>query len=84
MFTQTYERDYEVMMDIVIRMNLDRKLLQRSRYNFFDLMSDMGGILGLLFSVVSTIVSFWNYNHFDNYLAQHLFKIKQPNGDQDV
>ena len=63
-------------MDISFEMNLDRKTLARSGYTFLDVLSDVGGIQGMFLSFFSIIVGILNYNHFENYLASRLFKVK--------
>ena len=40
------------------------------------MLSDVGGIQGLLTSVCLAIIGVWNYNNFDSYMASRLYKIK--------
>ena len=40
------------------------------------MLSDVGGIQGLLSSVCLAIIGVWNYNNFDSYMASRLYKIK--------
>lgn len=63
-------------MDIMVEMNLDMGLLARSGYTFTDVLSDIGGIQSILFSLISIAVGFFNYNHFDTYMASRLFTIQ--------
>ena len=63
-------------MDITVEMNLSVKNVERAGYSFFDLLSDVGGMQGLLISCCGTILGVLNYNNFDNYLASRLYKIK--------
>ena len=65
-----------MQMDIMIVMNLDMGILSRSGYTFIDVLSDFGGIQGLLISAISIIIGFFNYNHFDTYIASRLFTNK--------
>ena len=45
-----------------------------------DLLADVGGMNALLMSIFGLFVSVWNYNHFDNIMVSHLFKIKDKEG----
>ena len=82
--TRTYEKGYDVQMDITVEMNLNMKSVARTRYTFLDLLSDVGGIQGLLFTLGSLILGILNYNNFDNYLASRLFKIKDKHAKEKV
>ena len=42
--TRTYEKDYDVQMDITVEMNLSVKNVERTGYSFLDLLSDVGGM----------------------------------------
>ena len=43
-------------------MNLDQKMIARAGYTFVDYLSDIGGLQGLLFSIVGYFIAAWNYN----------------------
>ena len=73
--TRSYEKDYAVQMDISVEMNLNLQIYEREGYKFMDVLSDVGGFLGLLASFCQAIVSFANYEHFSTYVASRLFKI---------
>ena len=73
-------------MDITVEMNLSVKNVERAGYSFFDLLSDVGGMQGLLISCCGIILGVLNYNNFDNYLASRLYKIKdkpKPTKEKD-
>ena len=57
-------------------MDLDSYNVERSGYNILDLLSNIGGILGMLISIAHLITSIFNYNNFDDYLVTQLFKLK--------
>ena len=63
-------------MDITVEMNLSMNQVERAGYNFLDILSDVGGIQGLLFTFCGILLTVLNYNNFDNYLASRLYKIK--------
>ena len=74
---KSYEKaDRSVQMDITIERNLDLTTVDRDGYTVLDLISDIGGIQGILFSAVAVIMSFWNYNFLDNFLVSKLYRIK--------
>ena len=49
-----------------------------------DVLSDVGGIQGLLYSILFVLIYVWNYNHFDNYLTSHLFKVEKKDADNPL
>ena len=51
---------------------------ERQVYSFLELLSDIGGLNGILVTIFFIIVSAWNYVAFDNYMVSRLFKIKKP------
>ena len=64
-------------MDITFELDLDRKFIKRMCYSFLDLLGDLGGVIGILMVIFSSVVSCFNYNNFDNYMISRLFKIKK-------
>ena len=42
-------------------MNLNYIAIQRSRYTFLDVLSDIGGIQSMIAAGLSFLVGFWNY-----------------------
>ena len=64
-------------MDITFELDLDRKFIMRKCYNILDLLSEVGGMIGILLVFFSSVVSCFNYNNFDNYMVSRLFKVKK-------
>ena len=58
-------------------MNKDVLKVDRAVYNSFMLMGDVGGVYGILVSLVSTIMGYINFQKIDNALAERLFT-KEP------
>ena len=56
-------------------MDLTRIRYERTRYTFFDLLSDVGGLSGMFASVFTIFVSIWNLHALDNYLVSKLYKV---------
>ena len=55
-------------------MNLTVQQYERTLYTFFDFLSEVGGLSGMLYTLFAMIVMFWNGNKFDNFMAYRLFK----------
>ena len=70
-----YEESDNTWFCITFEMDLSRTEFDRSRYTFFDLLSDVGGLSGMLASIFAIMMSIWNRNALDNYLVTRLFKI---------
>ena len=59
-------------MDMNI-MHYERKL-----YTLFDMLSDIGGLAGILSLFFGVISAAWNYQVLDNFMVSRLFKIRKP------
>jgi len=64
------------MVTIEVDLNLQR--YDRSIYTVFDLLSDVGGLTGLFFSLFALIVTIWNFDSFEEFMISRLFKVKKP------
>ena len=73
MDSRSYEKDYDVQLDITIEMNLNQKILFREGYTVMDYISDIGGLQGILISGAAMLLSISNYNNLDNFLVTHLY-----------
>ena len=47
-------------------MNLTVK--QRNGYTLVDILSDIGGLLGILTSLMTFFLNVWNYDYLESYL----------------
>ena len=47
-------------------------------YTTFDMLSEVGGLLGIMIIFSRGVIAIWNFNSFDNFLVSRLFKIKLP------
>ena len=47
------------------------------------MLSDVGGIQGILVSIFSLILTLFNYKHFDAFMASKLYKIKKTDANED-
>ena len=55
---------------------MDQTLIERSGYTVLDILSDVGGLQGILISAISFILSVLNHNQLGSYLASQLFTSK--------
>ena len=51
-----------IWASVTIEMDLDLDAYDRSRYTFFDLLSDVGGLSGIFVSIFSVFMGAWNFN----------------------
>ena len=54
-------------------MSLNQKKISRSVFNFWDVISDVGGFYGVLVSVCASIISVLTYQKPVKYLSSQLF-----------
>ena len=64
-------------------MDLDLNVIQREGYTLLDLLSDVGGLQGILISAFSLLLSIWNHNYLENYIASKVYKVASDGGDQE-
>ena len=55
-------------------MSFSVKKVERSVYNFLMLLGDVGGLYGLLFSVLASFNAIFNFKKPENLLVQSLYK----------
>ena len=79
-----YERTDNVWVSVTVEMNLNRMEYSRSRYTFFDLLSDIGGLKGMFAEIFLAFVVAWNFNAIDNFMVTKLYKVKSENNGQII
>ena len=55
-------------------MDMDLTVIERTGYTVLNILSDVGGLQGILISGISLLLSVLNHNYLDNYLVTKLFK----------
>lgn len=58
-------------------MSLHLNVVQRQGYTLFDVMSDIGGMQGILFTFMNIFLNMWNYRYIDDLLVSKLFRSKE-------
>ena len=71
-------------MDVTFELDLNQKFIMRKSYSFLDLLSDIGGMIGILMGIFSSIVACFNFNNFDNYMVSRLFKVKKIDAEKNA
>lgn len=73
-----FEMPDKFWVSLTFEMNLDVLHFERKLYTYFDMLSDVGGLLGFLTAISSFILSIWAFQGFDNFMVSRLFKIRRP------
>ena len=53
-------------------------------YSTFDLLSDIGGLSGMLYSIFAFFMRLWMYNYPDNFMVSQLFKVKRKDKTEET
>ena len=61
-----YEENDDTWIMVTVEMDPNLMTYERSVYTFFDLLSDIGGLNGILMTFAGIICATWNFNKFDN------------------
>ena len=80
---QPYE--YINNVHITVRIEVDPHLqrVERNVYTVFGLLSDVGGLAGLLGFVFMILDHLWSFSSLDYYLIQRLYRIEKDEVDLD-
>ena len=57
-------------------MSLDLIRHERKQLTMLDMLSEIGGFSGLVFSTFALFQGLWNFNALENYMVSRLFKVK--------
>ena len=78
-----YEFVDNVWLSITVEMDFDITTYEREVYTCLELLSDIGGLSGMLMTVFGFLIMTWNYQVLDNFLVSKLFKIRKPEEQLD-
>ena len=73
--SREYEGDPNDLVIITLEMNLDKIYIKRLSYGFLDVLSDIGGIAQAFTAAATLILSIFNYQNIEKFLASKLFKL---------
>ena len=79
-----YEKRDNTWISVTVEMNLNLMTYERSLYTLFDLLSDVGGLSGILFTMFGAVITLWNFNSLNNLLVSDLFNFKTPSAHETV
>ena len=69
------------LLEFIIVLNSDYLEINRSAYNFFQVLGDVGGFYGMLVGLASTLLGWITYGKADNYVATSLYKVSGERQD---
>ena len=69
--------DFFTMAEILIKVEKDHYLVSRSVFNFWTLLSEYGGLQGIMISIFGIISHMFSYNMPENMVADKLYRKKQ-------
>ena len=70
-----YEKFDNSWVSVTFEMELSLMSYERNVFTLFDMLSDIGGLSGILLTTFGALTALWNYNSFDNMMAASLFKV---------
>ena len=72
---------YNSRLQQIYYLDSDVTFIERSVYNIFMLVGDVGGFIGFLYTVFSFLMYIACYNDSQNYLVRKLFVVGDKNND---
>ena len=67
-------KEEDLLFGIRIGINYNQNIVQRSGYTVLDVLSDVGGLQGILISAFILLTSILNHNNLESYMVSKLFK----------
>ena len=64
----------DLVQGVILSLSLDQSLIERRGYTILDILSELGGLQGILISGISLILSVFNHKYLDNYLVSKLYE----------
>ena len=79
-----FTRDKRTLSRIIFELNPDMIEITRDVYTFLDLLSDIGGMQGMLIGLVAQFFVYWEYNQLENYMISKLYGVKRGNKSHNL
>lgn len=61
---------------MILEMSRDLIVIERTSYTVVDLLSDVGGLQGILISAMTFVLRVFNNSHLSSYMVARLFRYK--------
>ena len=58
-----------VVMALTFELNFDRMVIERANYTFLGVLSDVGGLSSVIYSVFASLLAIINYNNLNAHMA---------------
>lgn len=71
-----FKNEKDLVQGFLINMSMDQTMVQRNGYTILDVLSDVGGLQGILITVITLVLGILNSNYLDNYLVSKLYKFE--------
>ena len=72
-----YEKFDNTWVSITFEMDLNLTTYERNVFTLFDMLSDIGGLSGILMTSFSIFMAVLNFHAFDNMMVSELYKEKK-------
>ena len=79
-----YEKFDNTWISITFEMDLNLNTYERNVFTLFDMLSDIGGLSGILMTSFSIFMAVWNFHAFDNMMVSALFKEKKTREEMQI
>lgn len=70
-----YEKVDSTWVSVTVEMDLSLVTYERTIFTLFDMLSDIGGLSGILMTFFGALAALWNFKTFDNMMVTSLFKV---------
>ena len=75
------QAEYYTRAGFDIRLDLDVTLIERNVYNILMLLGDVGGLMGVIYSISASILSLVTFQNAENFIAKSLYLSKNSTVD---
>ena len=76
-----YEKFDNTWVSVTVEMNLSLITYERNVFTLFDMLSDIGGLSGILMTLFSVLAAIWNLKNFKNMMVSALFKVTKTQNE---
>ena len=73
-FDRSFNRDFYARLQLAFQLDNEVTLVERSVYNIFMLLGDVGGFSGLLYAVGAVLIRISNFANAENFVVHSLYE----------